>query len=176
MLGGLVAILLVATSCQADQGVLVGTSDSAGLDGGGQQRFTTYWARVGSGGTLLETLPDLLVPTNGGVFQRLSIQRRCNRSREGDWSECGDSLVVAVLGRSAGRRPRPRPNTEAEVPCYFEKLVVQYAGPGLISLERWNGNSSTCEVRGGRTSVEPFVRSVSSTRELAIDAVVGHLG
>ena len=177
MLALLTAVLILAPPPRPEYGLLVGTSNRSAFDMGGRQQFTTYWIRIGKDVTLAATLTDLVLPRNDHEFLRIAMRRECELSADGgDHDECRDTLWTAPFASSDSGPHHSFPaNTSPDDPCCYEKLVVKYATQGLLSMERWIGDSVDCDPLG-RTSVEAFVRQVASARELSVGEVVGPKG
>ena len=164
-------------------GVLVAVADrQMGLDvyGAEPQKITSYWVDTSASPTAKPAeIAGLVIPTRGG-FRRFIVRRKCTpipdlqpHFQGMDTQNCDDTLVERPLASAAIRPTAPRRKDDVDPPCAFDKVVVTFASPAVISLEAHSGNSEACEPRGYHWSERAWVRRLDDPAMVSFSSLLG---
>jgi hypothetical protein len=201
-MAALVVTLACAAGATAQKsGALVGVVDipAGSLDAQDFEsvhppKFKTLWIAPDGSGKLqiLTTIPELIVPRKDG-FWHAGVEQVCEFDQtipdEGGneslnqviWAAPVGTAGVIVTGQACPRRKAedyvPRRITEEDnkkvTQCGFTLTDIEFASPAVVSYRNFYTQSEDCEERGGRLSINRYVRGYDSDEKLSFARLLG---
>lgn len=198
----LLVTLLSALSAQAQKsGALVGMLEAPAASQDAQDfssvhppKFKTLWIAPDASGKLqvLTTIPELVVPHKDG-FWHVGVEQVCEFYQttpdEGGNESLNQYVWAAPVGKAGVietdkacplRKPEDyvsRRSTEADdrkvTQCGFTLTDIEFVSPALISYKNFYTQSENCEERGGRFSVNHYVRDYDSDEKVSFAKLLG---
>lgn len=157
-------------------------------------KLKTLWIAADANGKMqvLTTIPELIVPRKDG-FWHVGVQQACEFNDgmpgEGGNESLNQVVWAAPVGKAGEietdkacppRKPEdyvPRRMTEADnmkvTQCGFTLTDIEFASPALISYKTFYTQSEDCEERGGRFSINHYVRGYDSDEKRSFGKLLG---
>jgi hypothetical protein len=203
LLTGLVILLATRVAQGQQPGALIGflvekpkSEEAQTFEEIKEPVYQTVWVAPDASGKLaaLVTIPNLIVPMKDG-FWHVGVKQMCEFSHEpGDQTGGNESMRQAVwrapismaakvqatqLCREHDPDDYAPPFGRSEQDqmkisqCGFELMEIEYVSPAVLSVRKYDGQSESCEPRGGRYSVDFSVVGYESDEALTVRQVLG---